>query len=137
MQIAANNIEVKIYYVHVCVFLGGPTMKSPSTSKIIPEGDSSAVRRPVTTATGSVAKETQTGQVVVVESDSYSKTTQQITAESITATQEAARMSPRMTMQPKKTAQLGRNLTSTTVESSGTGKTLIMSRVVLQFFISS
>lgn len=112
-------------------------MKSPSTTKVIPEGDSSAVRRPVTTTTGSVAKETQNGQVVVAESDSYSKMTQQITTGSITATQEAARMSPRMTMQPKKTAQLGRNLSSTTVESSGTGETLIMSYVVLQFFIFS
>lgn len=102
-------------------------MKSPPIPKVIPEGDSSAVRRPVTTTTGSVAKETQTGQVVVAESDSYSKTTQQIATESITATQEVARMSPRMTTQPKKTAQLGRNLTSTTVDSSGTGKTLIMS----------
>lgn len=112
-------------------------MKSPSTTKVIPEGDSSAVRRPVTTTTGSVAKETQNRQVVVAESDSYSKTTQQITTESITATKEDARMSPGMTTQPKKTAKLGRNLTSTTVESSGTGKTLMMSRVVLQFFISS
>lgn len=99
-------------------------MKSPSATKVIPEGDSSAVHRPVTTTNGSVAKETQTGQVVVAESDAYSKTTQQITNESITATEEVARMSPRMTMQPKKTTQLGRNLTSTTVESSG--KTLIM-----------
>lgn len=112
-------------------------MKSPSTTKVIPEGDSSAVRRPLTTTTGSVATETQTGQVVVAESDSYSKITQQITTEAITATQEAARMSPRMTMQPKKTAQLGRNLTSTTVESSGKGKTLVMSRLVVQFFICS
>lgn len=136
MQIAANTIEVRIFYDHICVILGGPTIKSPSPTKVIPEGDSSAVRKPVTTTT-SVAKETQTGQVVVAESDSYSKTTQQITTESITATQEVARMSPRMTMQPKKTAQLGRNLTSTTVESSGTGKTLILSRVVVQFFIFS
>lgn len=112
------------------LYLGGPTIKSPSTTKVTPERDSSAV-------TSSATKDTKTGQVVAAKSDSDSKTTQQITTESITATQEASRASPRMTIQPKKTTQLGRNPASATVESSGTGKTLIMSRVVLQLLIYS
>lgn len=100
-------------------------MNSPSTTKVTPQRDSS------------VTKDTKTGQVVAAKSDSYAKTTHQITTESITATQEASRASPRMTIQPKKTNQLGRNPSSATVESSRTGKTLIMSQVVLQVFIYS
>lgn len=100
-------------------------MKSPSTTRVTPERDSS-VHSPTTAATASVAKERQTGQVIAAKSDSNSKTTQQITTQSITATQEVARTSPRMTIQPKKTVPLGRHPMSTTLDSSGIGKTLIM-----------
>lgn len=100
-------------------------MTSPSTIGGTPERDSSAVHRPTTTNTVSVAKDTQTGQVAAAKSGS-SKPTQQITTESITAPQEAGKMTPKMTNQPKKTAQPGRNPTTTTGETSGTGKTLII-----------
>lgn len=100
-------------------------MKSPLTTRVTPEGDSS-VHSPMTAATASVAKETQTGEVIAAKSDSSSKTTQQITTQSIFATQEAARTSPRMTSQPRKTVPLGRNPVSTTLDSSGIGKTLLM-----------
>lgn len=116
-------------YMFICyLYLAGPTMKSPSATKVTPERDSSAA---------TVTMATKTGQVVAAKSDSYSKTTHQITTESITATQEASRASPRMTIQPKKTTQLGRNPANASVESSGTGKTLIMSQVVLHVFIYS
>lgn len=102
-------------------------IKSPSTDRGAPEHDSSAVDRPATITTVPVAEDKQTGQAVATKSGSNSKPTQQITTESITSPQEAGRTSPKMTNQPKKTAQPGRNPMSTTGETSGTGKTLIMS----------
>lgn len=101
-------------------------IKSSSTDRGTPEHDSSAVHRPTTTTTVSVAKDKQTGKAVATNS-SYSKPTQQITTESITSSQEAGRTTPKMTNQPKKTAQPGRSPMSTTGETSGTGKTVIMS----------
>lgn len=101
--------------------------KSPSTIRSTPERDSSAVHRPTTSTTVSVAKDTQTGQAVASKSGSYSKPTQQITTESITSPEESGRTTTQMTNQPRKTAQPGRNPMRTTGETSGTGKTLIMS----------
>lgn len=113
-------------FVCVC-FLGDPKIKSLSTVRGTPEHDSSAVHKPTTTTTVSVAKDIQTGQTVAAKSGSYSKPTQQIATESITAPQEAGRTTPKMTNQPKKTARPGRNPMSTTGKTSGIGKTLIMS----------
>lgn len=104
-------------------------IKSPSTVSGTPQRDSSAVLKPTTTATLSVAKNTKTVQATT-ERGSYSEPAQQITSESITSPQEAGRTTPKMTNQPKKTAQPGRTLTNTPGESSGTGKTLTMARVI-------
>lgn len=111
----------------MCYFLGDPKIKLPSTVRGPPERDSSAVHRPTTPTAVSAAKDTQAGQSVAAKSGSYSKPTQQIRTESVTAPQEAGRTNPKMTNQPKKPAESGRNPMSTSGETSGKGKTLIMS----------
>lgn len=97
-------------------------IKSPSTIRGTPERDSSAVHRPTTTTTVSVA-----GRAVAAKSGPYSEPTQQSTTEFITAAPEGGRTTPKMTNQPKKTAQLGKNPLSTKGETSGTGKILTVS----------
>lgn len=112
-------------------FLGELTANVPST-RVPPKQDSAAVTLPqmTTDTTNSVDKESQTaGQPVTVQSDSHSSTTtQQVTTISttrtLTTTQEAVRTSSKMTNQPNKTAEQGRNTASTTVQSSRTGKKL-------------
>ncbi|XP_010740402.3 proline-rich transmembrane protein 3 [Larimichthys crocea] len=110
------------------VLTGELTANVPST-RVPPKQDSAAVTLPQTTTdtTNSVDKESQTaGQPVTVQSDSHSSTTtQQVTTIStmrtLTTTQEAVRTSSKMTNQPNKTAEQGRNTASTTVQSLRTG----------------
>lgn len=111
-------------------FLGELTANAPSTTRINPKEDSAAVTAPqtATTTTGFVDKQSHTArQPATAQSGPQSNTSaQQVTATSpnnmLSTTQESVRTSPKTTNQPNKTAQLGQNTASTTVQSSRTGK---------------
>lgn len=109
----------------LCHFLGGLTANAPSTARVTPKQGSAAVTlpQPTATSTGSVNKQSEAaGQTVTTQSSHTKTTTQQVTTTSITTTQKGVRMSSKIPHQPNKTAQLGRNTTNTTLQSSRTGK---------------
>ncbi|XP_070696279.1 proline-rich transmembrane protein 3 [Pempheris klunzingeri] len=111
------------------VLTGELTENAPSTVRVTPKQDSAAVTLPqlTTTTTGSTDKPSETaGPAVTGQNSSHSNTsTQQVTTTStasvLSTTQEAVRTSSKTTLQPNRTAQLGRNTASTTVQSSKTG----------------
>lgn len=108
----------------LCLFIGELTTTAPSTTRITPKQSSAAAPLHQTPATTSIDKQSQTvGQPISAQNGSYSKTTtHQMATTSISITQEAVKTSPKMTNQPRKTAQLGRNTASTTLQSSWTGE---------------
>lgn len=104
---------------------GELTTNTPSTGKVTPKQDSTTVTLPQTTTTtrSSVDKSSQTVmQPVTAQSKSRSDTTtQQVTTASttsvLTTTQKTVTTSAKSTSEPSKTAQVGRNTASATVQS--------------------
>ncbi|XP_070824032.1 proline-rich transmembrane protein 3 [Chaetodon trifascialis] len=115
---------------------GELTANAPSTTRVIPRQHSAAatVPQPTTTTTGSDDKQSPHAaeQPATAQSGAeYNTSTQQVATTStnnmLSTTQEAVRTSSEMTNQPNKTAQLGRNTASTTVQSSRTGTSSFLS----------
>ncbi|XP_022594954.1 proline-rich transmembrane protein 3 [Seriola dumerili] len=108
------------------VSAGELTENSPPTDRVPPEQDSAAV---TTTTTGSTDKQPEASGLPVTgqsqKSSHSNSTTPQVTTTStasvLTTTQEAVRTSSKVSNQPNKTAQLGRNTASTTLQSSKPG----------------
>ncbi|XP_029291644.1 proline-rich transmembrane protein 3 [Cottoperca gobio] len=93
-----------------------PTENTPSTVRDAPKQDSAAAGTlPQPTTTTIDSKQSQTAEQVTHQVTTTSTTSM------LTTTQEAVRTSSKTTHQPNKTAQLGRNTASTTVQSSRTG----------------
>uniref|UniRef100_UPI0037E73225 proline-rich transmembrane protein 3 n=1 Tax=Semicossyphus pulcher TaxID=241346 RepID=UPI0037E73225 len=110
------------------VLSGELTANTPSTVRVIPRQDSTDVTspQPTTNNNGSMDKPAQTaGQPVTPKSSSNVKTTtQQVTTTATTSsltTQGAVKTSFKTANQPNKTTELGRNTSSTTIQSPRTG----------------
>lgn len=115
--------------LYLCFFIGELTTTAPSTTRITPKQSSAAAPLHQTPATTSIDEQSQTvGQPISAQNGSYSTTTttHQKATTSISTTQEVVKTSPKMTNQPRKTAQLGRNTASTTLQSSWTGEKRIV-----------
>lgn len=120
LNLALTPVNMSFQY-----FLGELTANVPSTARVTPKQGSAAVTlpQPTATSTGSVKKQSEVaGQTLTTQSSHLKTTTQQVTTTSITTTQRGIRTSSKITDQPNKTAQLGRNRANTTLQSSRTGK---------------
>ncbi|XP_040008376.1 proline-rich transmembrane protein 3 isoform X2 [Xiphias gladius] len=115
---------------------GELTANTPVADRVSTKQDSAAV---TTTTTGSTDKQPgASGLPVTAQSQKSSNsntTTPQVTTISttsvLTTTQEAVRTSSKASNQPNKTAQLGKNMVSTTLQSSRAGTTSFLTTGVV------